>query len=55
MTYQYKVMYGCESFISAKIIHSSLLKWRDLCLKYLKDRSHNANNITSGEISGRIF
>ena len=26
---QYKVMCGCECYISAKSIHSSLLSWRD--------------------------
>ena len=30
---QYKVMCGCEYFISAKIIHSSLISWRDRYLK----------------------
>ena len=27
----YKIMCGCEFFISAKSIHSSLLSWRDRC------------------------
>ena len=29
MLSRYKVMYGCECCISAKIIHSSLFSWRD--------------------------
>ena len=38
-----------------KIIHSSLLTWRDIHMKHLKDRSHNAQNRKSGEISSHIF
>ena len=30
---RYKIMCGCECCISAKIIHSSLLSWRDRYLK----------------------
>ena len=37
MSAQYKVMCGCEYYIYAKIIHSSLLSWRDRYLKKLKD------------------
>ena len=33
MSARYKVMCGCECCISAKIIHSSLLSWRDRYLK----------------------
>ena len=33
MSARYKVMCGCEYFISAKSIHSSLLSW---CDRYLK-------------------
>ena len=29
MSARYKIMCGCECCISAKIIHSSLLSWRD--------------------------
>ena len=31
-----KVICGCECFISAKIIHSSFLSWRDRYLKKLR-------------------
>ena len=55
MTDQYKVTCGCECCISAKIMRSSLLKWRDLRFKQLKDRSHNAQNRRSGELSSRLF
>ena len=34
---QYKVMCGCEFCISSKIIHSSLISWRDRYYKKLKD------------------
>ena len=33
MSTRYKLMCGCESCISAKIIHSSLLSWHDIYLK----------------------
>ena len=55
MTYRYKVMCGCDCFISSKIMHFYLLTCRDHLLKHLKDRSHNAQNRKSGEISSRIF
>ena len=29
----YKVMCGCDCYISAKIIHASLISWRDTYLK----------------------
>ena len=35
----YMVMCGCEYCISAKIIHSSLISWRDRYLKNLKIKS----------------
>ena len=38
-----------------KIIHPSLLTCHDICLKHLKDRSHNAQNRRSDEISSHIF
>ena len=41
MSYQYKVMCGCECCISAKSMHSSLLTWRYFCLKHRTDRSHS--------------
>ena len=33
MSAHYKIMCGCECCISAKMIHSSLLSWRDRYLK----------------------
>ena len=41
---RYKIMCGCECCISAKIIHSSLLSWRDMYLKKLKDTSQNSQS-----------
>ena len=38
---RYKVICGCEFFISAKSIHSSLLSWRDWYLYKLKDQIQN--------------
>ena len=55
MTDQYKVMCSCECCISSKIMHYSLLTWRDCRLKHLKDRSQNAQNRSSGEISSHTF
>ena len=55
MTSRYKVMCGCECFISTKIMHSYLLIWYNHCLKWLKYISNNAQNRRSGEISRRIF
>ena len=51
----YKIMCGCKCCISAKSMHSSLLTWISCRLKHLKNRSHNAQNRRSGEISSRIF
>ena len=51
----YKVMCGCECFISAKNMKSPLLTWCNFSLKHLKDMSHNEQNRQSGEISSRIF
>ena len=48
-------MCGCECFISAKIMHSSLLTWIDHSLKHLKDISHNSQNRRSGELSIHLF
>ena len=48
-------MCGCECFITAKIIRYSLLTWRDIYLKQLKDKSNNAQNRRSSEIESRIF
>ena len=36
-------------------MHSYLLTWRNCFLKHLKNRSHNAQNRSSSEISSRIF
>ena len=36
---RYKVMCGCECYISAKSIHSSLLYWRDRYLKNSRTES----------------
>ena len=47
MNVQYKLMYGYKCCISAKIMHSSLLKWCVNHLKQLKYRSTNAQNRTS--------
>ena len=41
-------MCGCECFISAKIIHSLLLSWRDRYLKKLKNIIQNYQNRSSG-------
>ena len=35
----YKIRCGCECYISAKIIHSSLLSWRNRYFKKLKDQN----------------
>ena len=53
MSAQYKVICGCECFISAKFIHSSLLSWRDRCLK--KYQIQNAQNRRLGEKSHHIY
>ena len=55
MTSQYMVVCGCECCISSKIVHSSLLIWRDHWLKHLRYRSCNVQNRRSGEISSCIF
>ena len=55
MSARYKVMCGCECCISANIIHSSLLSWRDRYLKKLKDKSQNAQSRRSGEKSHHIY
>ena len=36
-------------------MHSSLLTWRDHCLKQIKDRSHNRQNRRYGKISSHIY
>ena len=49
MSARYKVMCGCEFFISDKIIHSSLLSWCDGYLKKLKDKIQNSQSRRYGE------
>ena len=39
---RYKVMWGCECYIYAKIIHSSLLSWRD---RYLNNSNIKAKTL----------
>ena len=48
-------MFGCECFISAKSIHSSLLLWRGQFILKLKDQIQNYQNRSSGEKSNRIY
>ena len=55
MSAQYKVMCGCECYISAKNIHSLLLSWRDRYLKKIKDKSQNSQSRRSGEKSYHIY
>ena len=52
---QYKVMCGCECYISAKSIHSSFLSWRVRYLKMLKYQIQNAQNRSSSEKSHHIY
>ena len=52
---QYKVMCGCEYFISAKNNHSSLLSWRDSYLRNLNDLIQNSQNRRSGERANCLF
>ena len=55
MSAHYKIMCGCESCISVKIIHSSLLSWRDRYLKKLKDKSQNSQSRRSSEKAHHIY
>ena len=55
MSARYKIMCGCECFIYAKSIHSSLLYWRDRYLKKLKDKSQNSQSRRSGEKAHHIY
>ena len=48
-------MCSFECCISAKSVHSYLLTYSNRFLKQIKARSHNGQNIMSGEISSRIF
>ena len=55
MSARYNIMCGCECYISAKSIHSSLLSWRDRYLNKLKDQSQNSQSRRSGEKSHQIY
>ena len=48
-------MCGCECFISAKNIHSSLVSWQDRYLKKIKDLRQNAQNRSSEEKENRVY
>ena len=48
MSSRYKAMCGCEYFISAKSMHSSLLSWHDRYFKKLKDQIQNSQSRRSG-------
>ena len=52
---RYKVMCGYECYISAKNINSSLLSWRNMNLKNLKDKRQNAQIRSSGEKLHHIY
>ena len=55
MSARYKIMCGCECCIYDKIMHSSLLSWRDKYLKKLKDQSQNVESRRSGEKAYQIY
>ena len=55
MSARYKVMCGCECFISDKSIHSSLLYWCDSYLNNMKNLIQNAQSRRSGEQTHRIY
>ena len=55
MSARYKIMCGCECYISAKSIHSSLLSWRDRYLKKLKDQIQNSQSRRSGVKANHIY
>ena len=42
MTSRYKIMCGCECYISAKSMHLYLLTWCECHIEHLKAISHNA-------------
>ena len=48
-------MCGCECFIYAKSIHSSLLSWGDRYLKKIKDKIQRDQNRRSGEKAHHIY
>ena len=55
MSARYNIMWGFECCISAKMIHSLLLSWRDRCLKKLKDKIQNTQSRRSGEKAHHIY
>ena len=55
MSARYKIMCGCECFISDKSIHSSLLSWCDRYLKFFKDQSQNTQSRRSGEKAHHMY
>ena len=55
MSERCKVMCGCECFISANSIHSSLLSWNDRYLEKLKDQSQNSQSRRYDEKSHHIY
>ena len=55
MTAQYKIMRIFECWLYTKSVHSSLLTWRNNCMKHIKYRSRNAQNRRYGEISSPIL
>ena len=55
MTARYKLMCSCECCIYAKSMHLYLLTRCDRHIKNFKDRSHNAQNRRSGELSSDLF
>ena len=52
---QYKVMCGCEFFISAKNIHLSLLSWRDAYFEKFKYQIQNYQSRRSGKKAHHIY
>ena len=52
---QYKVVWGCEYFISAKSIHSSFMSWLNRYLKKVKYQSQNFQSRRSGEKAHHIY
>ena len=55
MSARYKVMCSFECCLSSKCIHSSLLSWRDIYLKNLKDIGKNKQNRRYDEIANSLF
>ena len=55
MTALYNVICRCDWCTSTKGMYSSLLTYPDRHFKHLKDRSNNAQNRRSGELSIHLF